>query len=147
MSAPIHGGASNSSGVRPHVGRVLVIDDEPLLGDAVSLLLSEWHHVDAVTSAKDALGRLLGGARYDIILCDVMMPEMLGIDFHDEVARTLPAQARRIVFVTGGVANGALLARIEASQRMLLEKPVDIRRLRTVVDAHVASAPTEAAAE
>jgi CheY-like chemotaxis protein len=73
------------------------------------------------------------------------MPEMSGIDFHDEVARSLPAQARRIVFVTGGVANRAHLARIETSQRMVLAKPVDVDQLRAVVDGHIADAPRLAA--
>jgi CheY-like chemotaxis protein len=148
MAAPIPGGAPRSSSARPRRGRILVVDDEPRLGHVLSLLLSSAHHVDVVTSAKGALVRLLSGDRYDIVLCDVMMPEMSGIDFHDEVARMLPAQARRIVFVTGGVTNGAHLARIEASQRTVLTKPVDVEQLRTVVERHVATAapsPTAAA--
>jgi DNA-binding response OmpR family regulator len=130
------------------VGRVLVVDDEPLIGHALALLLSSAHHVDVVTSAKDALECLLWGERDAIILCVVTMPGMSGIDFHDEVARTLPEQARRIVFVTGGVANDAHFARIEASQRTVLQKPVDADQLRAVVDDHVAKpTPSRTAAE
>jgi CheY-like chemotaxis protein len=128
------------------VGRILIVDDEPLIGRVLSLLLSEAHEVDVETSAKDALGHLLEGERYDVILCDVTMPGVSGVDFHDEVARTIPEQASRIVFVTGGVTNDLLIDRIETSQRTVLDKPVDVDRLRAVVEAHVAAGPPPRAA-
>jgi CheY-like chemotaxis protein len=128
------------------VGRVLIVDDEPLLGRALSFVLSDAHCVDVVTSAKEALGRLRSGERYDVILSDIAMPDMNGIDFHEEVARTLPAQARRVVFVTGGVMNAAVRARVEASGRTVLEKPFGVDRLRAIVEALVAEAPSARAA-
>jgi CheY-like chemotaxis protein len=146
MSAPEQRGARPSSGVLPRPGRVLVVDDEPLMGRALSIVLSDAHRVDVVTSAKDALGRLLWGERYDVILSDITMPEMNGVEFHDAVARVSPAQARRIVFVTGGVLDGALHARIEASGRTVLEKPVEVDRLLSLVDAHVGGGPPLTAA-
>lgn len=105
---------------------------------ALSTLLSKAHRVDVATRARDAIARLLSGHCYDVILCDVMMPEMSGIDFHDEVARAMPEQAERIVFVTGGVPHPEVRARVDASSRMVLEKPVPADRLSAVVDAHVA---------
>lgn len=146
MGAPVHGGAPSSSGIRPRVGRVLIVDDEPLLGRALSLVLSDVHHVDVVTSAKDAIVRLLSGEYYDVILSDIAMPGMNGVDFYDQVARTHPHQARRIVFVTGGVVNDAVRARVEATQRRVLEKPIGADRLRAIVAALVAGAPSPRAA-
>lgn len=146
MAAP-SGGTPNESGVRRRIGRILVVDDEPLLGRALSVLLSDAHRVDVTTSAKDALGRLLWGERYDIILCDVSMPEMSGIEFYEEVRRMLPWQARRVVFLTGGVPSGPLRVRVDASGRTVLEKPIDADRLRAVVDAHVDLGPPAASAD
>lgn len=137
MSAPGIGGAHHRSGVQSRVGRVLVVDDEPLIGRAVSLLLSKAHQVDVATRARDALERLLSGDRYDVILCDISMPEMSGIDFQDEVARVLPEQAERIVFVTGGIPDAATRMRVDASARMVLEKPVAPDHLRALVAEHV----------
>jgi two-component SAPR family response regulator len=65
------------------------------------------------------------------------MPDLSGIDFHDEVARVLPEQAERIVFVTGGIPHHATRARVDASERMVIDKPVEPDRLRAVVDEHV----------
>jgi CheY-like chemotaxis protein len=109
-------------------------------------MLSEAHRVYVVTSAKDALGRLLSGERYDVILSDIAMPDMNGVDLHEEVARTLPTEACRIVFLTGGVVNAALRARMEATERPVLEKPVGVDRLRAIVEAFVTGAASARAA-
>ena len=113
---------------------MLVIDDEPLLVKVMSRLLSRTHCVDATTSAKQALSRLIDGERYAIIFCDVLMPEMNGLDFFDEVARQVPAQARRIVFVTGGITDATLRARLTKIGAPVLHKPVDWQVLAQLVD-------------
>lgn len=63
MDAPASRGAPGHSAWQRRPARVLVIDDEPLLVDVVRMLLSQTHRVDAATSAKLALGWLLGGER------------------------------------------------------------------------------------
>lgn len=127
---------------------MLVIDDEPLLLSALQRLLSLTNRVDVTTSAEDAVERLLRGERYDIILCDVLMPEMTGVDFFDEVARRLPAQALRIVFVTGGVTDPALRERLHESGAPVLEKPVEFRVLQDLADEYAdAQEPRAAASE
>jgi CheY-like chemotaxis protein len=57
---------------------------------------------DAVTSAKEALLRLDGGELFDLILCDLMMPEMSGMDLHRRLLQSAPDQAAKITFMTGG---------------------------------------------
>ena len=51
---------------------------------------------------RDALDRLLSEQPYDVVLCDLMMPEMTGMDLHEEVVRRLPEMAPRMAFLTGG---------------------------------------------
>lgn len=116
---------------------MLVIDDEPLIVEVLRRLLSQANRVDATTSAKQALGRLIDGDRYDIIFCDILMPEMNGLDFFDEVARRVPAQARRIVFVTGGVTDPALRTRLSKIDAPVLDKPVDYRVLQQLADEYL----------
>lgn len=136
----------NPSGTHRRLGRVLVVDDEPRSAWVLAKLLADDHRVDVASSAKDALGRLLWGERYDVILCNVSMPEMGGLDFHEEVARRLPAQARRIVFLTGGTTDPATRARLDAVGCVVLEKPIDMVCLRRLVDGHIRSTPPPSAA-
>ncbi len=146
MNAPAPGGAPNRPGHHRRPARVLVVDDEPLLVRIVGRLLSEVHRVDLATSAHDALDRLLSGERYDIVFCDVMMPEMNGVEFYEEVAQRSPAQARRIVFVTGGVTDSALRTRLASKGVPVLEKPVDIRVMQRLADEYLEMPAAQAAA-
>jgi len=118
-------------------GRVLVIDDEPLLGQALQRALADEHMIVALTRAADALDRLQAGERFDVILCDLMMPVMDGIDFHRRLSEILPEEADRVVFITGG----AFTARVESFFRRVsnpsLEKPVDVDGLRALIERRV----------
>ncbi len=112
---------------------ILVIDDEPALGRVLPRLLAP-HHVTVVERARDALERLRGGARFDVVLCDVMMPEMNGMQFHQELARLRPEVADRVVFMSGGVFSPAVRAFFDEIPNRRLEKPLDIPGLRRLVD-------------
>ena len=79
-----------------------MVDDEPTINSAIARTLSPEHDVATVTRAGDALARLRSGERYDVIFCDLMMPQMTGMDLHRELAAELPDQAARMIFLTGG---------------------------------------------
>jgi CheY-like chemotaxis protein/two-component sensor histidine kinase len=115
-------------------GRVLVIDDEESLGQAIRRYLSQDHDVEAVTSARVALELLAGGARYDVILCDLMMPQITGMEVHGKVAKLDPDQAGKIVFVTGGAFTESAREFFETTQNHRIEKPFDLKTLRHLVN-------------
>ncbi|HEY5921811.1 MAG TPA: response regulator [Kofleriaceae bacterium] len=115
-------------------GRVLVIDDEESLGQAIRRYLSQDHDVEAVTSARVALDLLAGGARYDVILCDLMMPQITGMEVHDTVVKLDPAQAGKIVFVTGGAFTESARMFFENTANQRIEKPFDLKTLRHLVN-------------
>jgi PAS domain S-box-containing protein len=115
-------------------GRVLVIDDEESLGQAIRRYLAQDHDVEAVTSARVALDMLAGGARYDVILCDLMMPQITGMEVHDTVAKLDPAQADKIVFVTGGAFTESARTFFETTPNHRIEKPFDLKTLRHLVN-------------
>jgi len=117
----------------PSRKRVLLIDDEHLVGAAVARALSADHAVDFVTDAQEALARIGAGEPYDVILCDLLMPVMTGMDLHAEVMRLDPCLARRFVFMTGGAFTPRGRAFLETVANPCLEKPIDIGRLRRVV--------------
>jgi signal transduction histidine kinase len=114
-------------------GRILVVDDEPMVQSAVLRMLGREHEVVAVTRAQEAVDRLLAGEPFDVILCDLMMPHMTGMDLHAELTRSLPKTADRMVFMTAGAFTPSaheFLARV-ANPR--LEKPFDARSVRSLV--------------
>jgi len=99
--------------------RVLVVDDEPYVGQAIRRMLTPDYEVEVVRRGVDALERLTID-HYVAVLCDVMMPQMSGIDLYEEVARLLPGDEERFVFMTGGAFTNearAFLAVLEQNGR------------------------------
>ncbi len=119
--------ASEAKGSR---GRLLLIDDEPLLLAALSRTLAPEHEVEGLSGARPALERLRAGERYSLILCDVMMPEMTGLELYVTLVREVPEQAERMVFLTGGAFSEASRASLEASRRPCVDKPFEPEALR-----------------
>jgi CheY-like chemotaxis protein len=114
-------------------GRILVVDDERFVGKAVVRTLSRDHNVELCTRAADALAKLEKGARYDIILCDLMMPEMTGMELYDEIARRIPEQVERMVFMTGGAFTPGARSFLEAVPNQRIEKPFDMQNLSALL--------------
>ncbi|HLU68440.1 MAG TPA: response regulator [Kofleriaceae bacterium] len=114
--------------------RVLVIDDEAMIGLAVSRALGAEHEVTSLTSASEAASRIAAGERYDLILCDLMMPVMTGMDLHGALLASAPDQARRMVFLTGGAFTPAARAFLDRVPNARLEKPFDVQNLRALVN-------------
>jgi PAS domain S-box-containing protein len=119
-------------------GRILVVDDEPLVGRALGRILRADHDVVVTTSPLDALERLERGERYDVVLCDLMMPELSGMELEARIARATPNMVGRIVFMTGGAFTPAARAFLEGG-RPHVEKPIDSAALRAVLAERLAS--------
>jgi PAS domain S-box-containing protein len=115
-------------------GTVLVVDDEESLAHAIRRYLATDHEVEALANGRDALDRIRAGTRYDVILCDLMMPQMTGMELHDAVLRLDPAQARRMVFLTGGAFTQSARDFIESVPNRRIEKPFDLKALRNLVN-------------
>jgi CheY-like chemotaxis protein len=114
-------------------GRVLVVDDEPALAAALARVLSLEHDVVTETSAQRALALLVGGERFDLVLCDLMMPEMTGMDLYDEVSRVAPGLAETLVFMTGGAFTSRAREFLDQVPNARLEKPIDFGALRALI--------------
>jgi CheY-like chemotaxis protein len=82
--------------------RVLVVDDDPKVASSIERMLRSVNEVCIETSAKSALARILAGERFDVILCDMMMPDMTGTEFYEELSRNDSHQGARVVFMTAG---------------------------------------------
>jgi PAS domain S-box-containing protein len=115
-------------------GTVLVIDDEEPLALAMRRFLSQDHEVTAVHSARAALDLLEGGTRFDVILCDLMMPQITGMELHGALAKLDRDQARRVVFMTGGAFTTSAREFLDTIDNPRLEKPFDLKDLRKMVN-------------
>jgi PAS domain S-box-containing protein len=114
--------------------RVLVVDDEPNVTAALQRSLAVEHDVVTVNRAQDALALLVGGRRFDVILCDVMMPEMTGMDLHGELLRQVPEQAAKVVFMTGGAFSPTATTFLNEVPNAKLSKPLDFCLLQSLVE-------------
>jgi PAS domain S-box-containing protein len=121
-------------------GRILIIDDDELVGQALSLLVGD-HDVTLATNGKEALELIESGAAFDLIFCDLMMPVMTGMDLHAALAAKGSRAVERMVFVTGGAFTPGAREFLAAIPNRMLEKPFDLDAIRTTVLAHVARAP------
>ena len=120
--------------------KILIVDDDPIVLATVTRVLAREHEVVGVSAAREATARVAAGDRFDVIVCDLMMPEASGMDLHGELLRLAPEQAARIVFITGGAFTPQALAFLERVRNPRLEKPFDVQSLKAVV-AGVVSTP------
>jgi PAS domain S-box-containing protein len=118
-------------------GRVLIIDDEVVIGKVVQRALEPLHEVTVTTSASEALEWLRAGAEYDVILCDIMMPQMTGIAFHEELTKFRPKDAERIIFLTGGAFTATAREFLDRVPNQRIDKPFDATHLRNIVASRV----------
>jgi len=115
--------------------RLLIVDDEPALGEIIRRRLKAECDVDVVTDAREALFKIAhaGDAPYDLVLCDLMMPEMTGMELHAAVARDHPGVERRFVFMTGGAFTPRASQFLAEVKNQCLEKPFDLEVVRALL--------------
>lgn len=118
---------------------ILVIDDEPRVAEAIARILCCDHDAEIITRPHEALARITAGEPFDVILCDVMMPEMMGFDLHAAVARVAPEMADRFVFMTGGILTLRAREFLKRVPNACLDKPLDTNRLREILMASLAA--------
>lgn len=138
----VHGGPrvrhpEPSVGSRPEgqtsAGAVLVIDDEPGMAHVVERML-RGYRVVTLSDPKEALARFTNGERFDVVLCDLMMPELTGAALYQKLAALDLAQARRMIFITGGALTSATTQFLAQIQQPVLGKPFTPAELREKVE-------------
>jgi CheY-like chemotaxis protein len=113
--------------------RVLVVDDEPLIGAALRRALDREHDVTLVASARAGLDLVRRRQHFDAVVCDILMPEMGGPEFHRELQALDPALARHTLFLTAGAFTAAARAFLELPDVTWLEKPFELDGLRSAL--------------
>jgi CheY-like chemotaxis protein len=117
--------------------RILLIDDEAAVGRSLGILLAPETEVVSVQRAGDALARLANGERFDAIVCDLMMPEISGIELYDRLASVAPECTGKIIFMTGGAFTPDAREFLARLDRPHLEKPFSEAQLRQAIESLV----------
>ena len=125
----------SEAAVEPRRAAVLVVDDEALVGRVIARILAA-HDVTVVTSVQAAMAQLEVGD-FDLVLCDLTMPALDGIDLWEAVARARPELRERVVFMSGGAFTPRATSFLEANEVPCLSKPVDAAALRAFVASRV----------
>jgi CheY-like chemotaxis protein len=109
--------------------RILIIEDEEMILSLFALALRE-HEVRTTTSAEEALALLEADESFDLIVCDLMMPNMSGVDFYERLLVSRPELARRVVFLTGGAMGSRVSDFLQSVPNPCLFKPFELSDLR-----------------
>ena len=112
--------------------RVLVVDDDPGIVRTLARLLHQ-HELVCVETGRDALIKALG-EDFDVILCDVMMPDVPGMDVYSQLAEHRPGMEKRIVFITGGAFTEEARRFVDKVPNPVIEKPFEVETLAWALD-------------
>jgi PAS domain S-box-containing protein len=120
------------SNTTPHV---LVIDDEPLIRSVVvRTLVSHGYDVDEAETGREGLDRALAGDLHQVILCDLMMPDLDGATLYDELTKQRPELRSRVVFISGGAVTERMRTFIDRPDVVVVHKPFAIERLVAAIE-------------
>jgi PAS domain S-box-containing protein len=111
--------------------RILVVDDEPSITQALSRMLRD-HEVSVAHSAAGAL-TLLADTSFDVVMSDVMMPQMDGFELYRRACAVHPSYQSAFLFMTGGVAQPRLQVELERVQPRCLHKPFTASEVMSAV--------------
>jgi nitrogen-specific signal transduction histidine kinase/CheY-like chemotaxis protein len=112
--------------------RILVIDDDPIVGKSFERLLGEEHDVVAVTSGREALARIERES-FDVVMTDLMMPEMSGMELYRAIVERHASLAERVLFLTGGAFTERAEKFVRSVRDRCLHKPVSMGRVRAAL--------------
>jgi signal transduction histidine kinase/FixJ family two-component response regulator len=120
-------------------GRILVVDDEPVVQDLLADLLGEEYEVEIASNGREGLERAEQSS-FDLIFLDIRMPDMSGRQMFEVLRATRPALADRVVFTTGDVAQEETRQFLDTIDQPCLAKPFSLDSVTEIVDRVIGAA-------
>ena len=117
--------------------RVLAIDDEALLLKAFSRMLAPHHDIETRLGAREALQGFAEDRHFDVVLCDLQMPDMSGVELFETVKRQWPDLAARFIFITGGAFSSEARRFLEDPGVACINKPFELCELLELIEARI----------
>ncbi len=114
--------------------RILIVDDDLMVTNALQRMLRAPHVAMICHRGAEVLDLLRAGERFDVILCDVMMPEMTGIELFEILKASWPDQAEAVIFVSGGAFTEEARAFLDRVPNPQLAKPFEARALVALIE-------------
>ncbi len=127
---------SAATGSNGYVPRALVIDDETTIRAALVRFFARlgWWS-DEAEHGRAALERITApGADYEVIICDLRMPVMSGMELHDHLAETRPELLKRVLLIAGDVTSAEVVKFLRRTACPLLIKPFELPELANAVN-------------
>ncbi len=124
--------------------RVLAIDDEALLLKAFQRMLVSHHDIETKLGAREALRCFGQDRQFDVVLCDLQMPDMSGVELYTAVKQQWPALAERFIFITGGAFSAEARRFLEDPNIACINKPFQLRELLELIEARVGASQAQA---
>jgi nitrogen-specific signal transduction histidine kinase/CheY-like chemotaxis protein len=120
--------------------RILTVDDETIILNAYRRMFRTYHDIVTISSGRDALVVLGTDTKFDLILCDLMMPDMSGAEFFQAVRDLHPGLKDRFIFVTGGAFTQGAREFLERVAMPTVEKPFRVEDVLDLVENRVQAA-------
>jgi len=117
------------------LGKALVVDDEPVIRSLYAEVLEAMgFKVDTASNGVEGLERLKAGA-YNLIISDIRMPKLTGIEFLLESDRVRQGSQERFIFTTGVLDSLSAHEYMIATERPCIMKPAKVDQIQqTVLD-------------
>ncbi|MET0385956.1 MAG: response regulator [Polyangiales bacterium] len=128
---------------RPHRAKVLLVDDEPSLRAVYPQVLGNDYDVSVAATGREALDVLTKRPDFDVILCDLTMPDMDGPALYDELQTMAPQLLPRLLFCSGGLISARLRDFAARIPNAFLDKPIALDALCAAIE-RVARGPQPA---
>ncbi len=110
---------------------ILIVDDEKIVSDFLSRVLRLEGHRPEVAGSGTQGYKMLLHKEYDMIICDVQMPNMSGIEFFDKINTQKPHYARKVIFTSGDEGNADIS--YQKTGRPYLEKPIRLQQFKKLL--------------
>jgi PAS domain S-box-containing protein len=137
---PIHSTAADTAAPRPAMAagtsggkRILVVDDEEVIVELyVQLLQALGHSIDTASTGLEAL-RKIEQNTYDLVISDIKMPKMNGIQLFEKAALAKPGMRNRFIFITGDMNSLTSQQFSTITDHPCLIKPVNIEKIESTI--------------
>jgi len=120
------------------MAKILLLDDNYGVLNAMARSLGKSHTITTSTQARSSLTRIFEGERFDAVLCDLTMPDMSGIAFYMMLRERCPAQAERVILLSGNLDAPAVQVFLSKIPNFRFAKPWNIAEIKSAIEELVA---------
>ena len=114
--------------------QILLVDDELMLLYSMRRMLEDVYDVTIASGGKKAIDLINKKTdQFDLIICDVSMPDINGVNFYLYIVKHHPGLEKRVIFMTGGPMSDYLDEFLVSNKTICLSKPFEYDKLRDVI--------------